>query len=162
MRTIAIGILGIVLVHGVASAQTPGEQALVIRDFYWHIADYNAHRQCDPAHHETAAPPAPRIFTLPVAMVFRQIITKALDDAGPVTAMSAAGQWTAHHPVVLDPFPEMELDGFPEVLARALPGLPDFLEYRLIGRDLVLRDVETGLIAGVLRDAIGGISTVKR
>jgi hypothetical protein len=162
MRTIAIGILGIVLVHGVATAQTPGEQAIVIRDFYWNIADYNTHRLCDPAHHATAASPAPRIFTLPVAMVFRQIITKALDEANPATAMGAAGHWTAHHPVVLEPFPASELYDFPEGLARALPGLPDFLEYRLIGRDLVLRDVGADVIVGVLRDAIGGISTVRR
>ena len=58
--------------------------------------------------------------------------------------------------------PATELREFPEVLAHALPGLPDFLEYRLIGRDLVLRDVEAGLIIAVLRDAIGGISTIKR
>ncbi len=163
MRTIAIGLLGIVLVQGSAAAQTPAEQALVIRDFYWSIADYNEHRLClDPAH-AAAAAPAPRIFTLPVAMVFRQMIAKALEESGgAVAAMSAPGAWTARHPAVFERVPATELQEFPEVLARALPGLPDFLEYRLIGRDLVLRDIEADLIIAVLRDAIGGISTIRR
>ena len=135
----------------------------MIRDFYWSIADYNEHRLClDPAH-AAAARPAPRIFTLPVAMVFRQMIAKALEESGgAVAAMSAPETWSARHPQVLDSFPATELREFPEMLARALPGLPDFLEYRLIGRDLVLRDLEADLIIAVLRDAIGGISTIKR
>ena len=163
MRTIAIGLLGIVLVQGSAAAQTPAEQALVIRNFYWSIADYNEHRLClDPAHASGAAP-APRIFTLPVAMVFRQMIAKALEESGgAVAAMSAPDAWTARHPQVFERVPGTELRELPEVLALALPGLPDFLEYRLIGRDLVLRDIEADLIIAVLRDAIGGISTIRR
>ena len=163
MRTIAIGLLGIVLVQGSAAAQTPAEQALVIRDFYWSIADYNEHRLClDPAH-EAAARPAPRIFTLPVAMVFRQMIAKAFEDSGgAVAAMSAPDAWSPRPPRVLERFPATELSEFPEVLAHALPGLPDFLEYRLIGRDLVLRDIEADLNVAILRDAIGGISTIRR
>jgi len=163
MRTIAIGLLGIVLVQGSAAAQTPAEQALVIRDFYWSIADYNEHRLClDPAHAATPTP-ALRIFTLPVAMVFRQMIAKALEESGGAGAvMSAPDNWPFRHPAMLERFPAAELQEFPEVLARALPGLPDFLEYRLIGRDLVLRDIEADLIVAVLRDAIGGISTIRR
>ena len=163
MRTIAIGLLGIVLVQGNAAAQTSAEQALVIRDFYWSIGNYNEHRLClDPAH-AAVATPAPRIFTLPVAMVFRQIVAKTLEDSGgAAAAMSAPGNWPLRHPAVLERFPTAEFHAFPEVLARALPGLPDFLEYRLIGRDLVLRDVEADLIVAVLRDAIGGIDTIRR
>ncbi len=161
MRTIAIGLLGIVLVQGNAAAQTPAEQALVVRDFYWSISDYNEHRLCLDPTHAAAATPAPRIFTLPVAMVFRQMIAKTLEESG-VAALSAPETWTARHPQVFERVPAMEMREFPEVLARALPGLPDFLEYGLIGRDLVLRDIEAELIIAVLRDAIGGISTIKR
>ncbi len=161
MRTIAIGLLGIVLVQGNAAAQTPAEQALVVRDFYWSISDYNEHRLCLDPTHAAAATPAPRIFTLPVAMVFRQMIAKTLEESG-VAALSAPETWTARHPQVFERVPAMEMREFPEVLARALPGLPDFLEYGLIGRDLVLRDIEAEHIIAVLRDAIGGISTIKR
>ena len=96
-------------------------------------------------------------------MVFRQIIAKALEESGGgVAAMSAPDAWSPRHPRVLERFPATALREFPEVLARALPGLPDFLEYRLIGRDLVLTDIEANLIIAVLREAIGGISTIKR
>ncbi len=163
MRTIAIGLLGIVLVQGSAAAQTPAEQALVVRDFYWSISDYNEHRLCLDPNHVAATAPAPRIFTLPVAMVFRQMIAKALEESGgAVAAMSAPDARTARHSQVFERVPATELQEFPEVLAHALPELPDFLEYRLIGRDLVLRDVEANLIIAVLRDAIGAISTVRR
>jgi len=36
------------------------------------------------------------------------------------------------------------------------------LEYRLIGDDLVLRDVRDDVIVAVLRDAIGGVVTTVR
>jgi hypothetical protein len=36
----------------------------------------------------------------------------------------------------------------------ALPALPDVLEYRLVGRDLVLLDVEARLVVDILRDAL--------
>jgi len=163
MRIIAIGLLGVVLAHGSAAAQTPAEQALVIRNFYWSISDYNEHRLCLDPTHASVATPAQRIFTLPVAMVFRQMIAKALEESGgAVAAMSAPDAWTATHPRAFERVPATELGEFPEVLAQALPELPDFLEYRLIGRDLVLRDVEADLIVAVLRDAIGGISTIRR
>ena len=70
MRSIAIALLGIALTTGVAVAQTPDEQAQVLRDFDRHVADYTQRLECLDAGH-VAAPPAPRIFSLPVAMVFR-------------------------------------------------------------------------------------------
>ena len=39
---------------------------------------------------------------------------------------------------------------------RALPPLPEDLEYRFVGRDLVLLDVTANLVVDVLREAIGG------
>ena len=37
---------------------------------------------------------------------------------------------------------------------RALPALPDELEYRLVGRDLVLVDVTADLVVDILREAL--------
>lgn len=133
MRSIAIGLLGILLTCGTASAQTVAEQAQVLRDFERSVADYRARLGClDPAHGANATP-APRIFTLPVAMVFRQVIARSLDEGIPTTD-----------------------------LANVLPPLPGRLEYRLIGRDLVLGDRDTDEVVAVLREALGAVATTKR
>jgi len=43
---------------------------------------------------------------------------------------------------------------FPAALLQKLPDLPPELEYRIVGRHLLLRDVKANLIVDVLRDAI--------
>lgn len=43
---------------------------------------------------------------------------------------------------------------FPAALLQKLPALPPELEYRIVGRHLILRDVKANLIVDVLRDAI--------
>ena len=43
---------------------------------------------------------------------------------------------------------------FPAALLQKLPDLPTELEYRIVGRHLILRDVKANLIVDVLRDAI--------
>lgn len=43
---------------------------------------------------------------------------------------------------------------FPATLLPLLPQLPEELEYRLVGRHLILRDSEANLIVDVLRDAL--------
>jgi hypothetical protein len=163
MRTIAIGVVAFALAATSASAQTPDEQARILRDFQQSVADYTQQRHTcldvlpQPV---TAATPAPRIFTLPVAMVFRQLIAKSLIERGGAAAIGGVG---AHpHAKVLEPFPSTSLTDFPPVLQEALPRLPDSLEYRLIGDDLVLRDTQADLIVGVLRDAVGPALTVIR
>jgi hypothetical protein len=106
-----------------------------------------------------AATPAPKIFTLPVAMVFRQLIAQTLADRAPA---AIGGIGTAHRAAVLQPFPDSELNDFPTVLRDALPPLSGTLEYRLIGDDLVIRDAGADLIVAVLRDAVGNATTVRR
>ena len=166
MRTIAIGLLGIVLAQGNAAAQTVQEQTQIIRAFQDYVADYSGRHHCLDLFHAamTASTPAPRIFTPPVATVFRQLIARALEEQAPATAMRAAAPVLPldHHPAVFEPFPTNELHDFPQALANALPALPARLEYRLIGSDLVLRDVEADLIVAVLRDAVGHVATVRR
>jgi hypothetical protein len=43
---------------------------------------------------------------------------------------------------------------FPPALLRKLPDLPPELEYRIVGRSLILRDVKANLIVDVLRDVV--------
>lgn len=43
---------------------------------------------------------------------------------------------------------------FPAALLQKLPDLPPELEYRIVGRHLILRDVKANLIVDVLRDAV--------
>ncbi len=43
---------------------------------------------------------------------------------------------------------------FPPGLLRKLPDLPAELEYRIVGRSLILRDVKANLIVDVLRDVV--------
>lgn len=162
MRIIAIGVLGIVLSGGLAAAQTVEERARVLRDFSQNVANYAERYQCLDPVHVPVLEPSPRIFTLPVAMVFRQLIVEALQERAPGTAMAGVVNWPRQHPAVLAPFPAEDLLEFPTVLADALPVLPAPLEYRLIGRDLVMRDVQSDVIIGVVRDAVGTVSTLKR
>ena len=41
---------------------------------------------------------------------------------------------------------------FPPNLLKVLPALPDVLEYRIVGRDLILRDVKANVIVDVVRN----------
>jgi hypothetical protein len=162
MRTIAIGLLGIVLTGSMAAAQTVEERARVLRDFDRTVANFAERYQCLDAVHAPVLEPSPRVFTQAVAIVFRQLIVEALQERAPGTSMEGVANWPGRHPVVLEPFPADELVEFPKVLEDALPVLPAPLEYRLMGRDLVVRDVQSDVIIGVLRDAIGAVSTLKR
>ena len=49
---------------------------------------------------------------------------------------------------------ELPLETFPPVLLRALPDLPPELEYRIVGRNLILRDVKANLIVDILRNVV--------
>lgn len=51
-------------------------------------------------------------------------------------------------------YPKLPLATFPAVLLRKLPDLPPELEYRLVGRSLILRDVKANLIVDILRDVV--------
>ena len=147
--TIAIGTLALTLASGVANAQTAGEQARILRDFEHSVAAY-----------VDGATPAPKIFTLPVAMVFRQLIARARADRGGVATINGVGSYA--HATALERFPSNQLHAFPRVLADALPPLPAPLEYRLVGHDLVVRDQEADLVVCVLRNAVGPALTAIR
>ena len=49
--------------------------------------------------------------------------------------------------------PELPLATFPPTLLATLPPLPEGLEYRFVGRHLIIRDFAANIIVDVLRDA---------
>jgi hypothetical protein len=55
--------------------------------------------------------------------------------------------------------PTLPLITFPAGLLRKLPDLPPELEYRIVGRNLIMRDVKANLIVDVLRDVVPTIPT---
>jgi len=157
-RTIAIGMLGLALVANQATAQTVEEQGQILRDFQQRVVDYSQRHKCLNMLPEaiSAATPAPKVFTLPAAMVFRQLISQAL---APPSGTAIGGLKPTHRAMVLEPFPTTELYEFPAKLSEVLPALPAPLEYRLIDHDLVIRDAEADIIVAVLRDAVGKVYT---
>ena len=48
----------------------------------------------------------------------------------------------------------LPLATFPAKLLRSLPDLPPELEYRIVGRDLILRDVKANLVVDFLRNVV--------
>jgi len=124
-KAIAIGVLGLALVSNRAAAQTAVEQAQILRDFQQSVAECT----------EAAATPAPKVFTLPVAMVFRQLIAHA--------------------------FANGDTNDIDTLLREALPVLPAPLEYRLADHNLVIRNTGTDETVAVLRDAVA-LTTFKR
>ena len=162
MRTIAIGLLALALAHGSAAAQTAGEQAQILRDFQESVAEYTQRDRCLDTFPEAvnAVTPAPRIFTPPVAMVFRQMIARTLAERDGVAAINGVGPYA--HPRVLNSFPSDQLHEFPRALHDALPPLPAALEYRLIGHDLVIRDKDVDIVVDMVRHAVGPAHTVIR
>jgi hypothetical protein len=98
------------------------------------------------------------IFTAPVASLFRSLIANALEDrqaqAQVRDLLGDHPRVTGFHPQVHDIFPYWADHPTPLSLVQALPKLPEEVEYRLVGRDLVLWDVHADLIVDVLRDAV--------
>ena len=157
-NAIAIGMLGLALFARGAAAQTAAEQTRILGEFQRSVVDYTQRHRCLDMFPEasSAATPAPKVFTLPVAVVFRQLISRTV--AAP-NGVAISGARATHHPAVLEPFPATGLFDFPEALGDALPPLPSPLEYRLINNDLAIRDADADVIIAVLRDALGTVTT---
>jgi len=109
---------------------------------------------------KAARPEARRgdILTFPVATHLRRVIREALKDVD-VEAM-LLDLYGEHEmlpdfrPQVHDTYPEWATHAMPAILLLTLPPLPDDIEYRMIGRDLLLLDLRAGLIIDILRGAI--------
>jgi hypothetical protein len=153
-RAIAIGMLGLALFANRAAAQTAGEQARILRSFHASVVDYAQRHRCLDMFPEAinADTPAPKMFTPPVAVVFRQLIAQALTAPA---GSGIGGIGVPHRATAMQPFPASELTDFPPRLSEVLPVLPAPLEYRLIDHDLVIRDAGADIIVAVLRHAVG-------
>lgn len=96
------------------------------------------------------------IFTREVGALVRRRLEHAIRDARwfrPDPEIGPGGKpirWLAEVNAAYPPY----FADQPWAAFRALPPLPDELEYRLVGRDLVLIDVIANLVVDVLRDAI--------
>lgn len=97
------------------------------------------------------------LFTPAVARMFRQRIHAALwdlDVPALIADMEADAEPWAPRPTVNGPFPwDAGNAMWPSVLA-ALPALPEELEYRFVGVDLVLVDIPANLVVDVLEGAL--------
>jgi hypothetical protein len=155
MKSLAAGVIGLLITTGVAAAQTPAERDTILRDFQRRAAEYSTQHHCLDMFPEalSASTPAPQLFTPPVAMVFRQLIANALAAVNTATAWRGSGV-PDHRAQVLSPLPG-DATEIPPPLAKALPALPAELEYRFVDNDLVLRDRTAGVIVAVLRNAVG-------
>jgi hypothetical protein len=97
------------------------------------------------------------IFTPVVANMFRQRIDRALWDVD-VTELMAEMEEDSEpcvlRPVVNGRFPWNSGNAiWPSVLA-VLPELPEELEYRFVGADLVLIDIRANLVVDILESAL--------
>jgi len=102
-------------------------------------------------------------FSPAVVDIFRGTIAQALsgvDSDAFFESLYAEDAVPAGLPPRLhDTYPEWATHEVPLVILERLPLLPDELEYRLIGRTLVLWDVDADLILDVLPDAIPGLTS---
>lgn len=92
------------------------------------------------------------IFTQPITAAFRHIVLQVLRGrSGPATRhtlRSAAPVTIAAH--VNGPYPAgVPLQTMPISLLDRFPRLPKDLEYRIIGSDLILRDIGANLIVDI-------------
>lgn len=96
-------------------------------------------------------------FPPPVAAAIRRQLELALrsTDRAAILALINEEPNTIRRPTVHLRFPSGRvLATSPAVLLHALPALPKELEYRFIGRTLVLRDVDAALILDYLSPAL--------
>ena len=98
------------------------------------------------------------LFNAGVAVVFRARIQQIFAGRPDAVAdlldeMQEDGEpWS--RPVVNGPFSWRTAVGTPPSIVAALPPLPDDLQYRFVGADLVLVDVDANLVLDILPDAL--------
>jgi hypothetical protein len=96
------------------------------------------------------------VFTVAIAPFIRSAI--ALDFKSRTPAQRAAALQEVPSGLALkvdDAYPkEVPLATVPAKLLAALPQLPDGLEYRFVGRRLILHDTETNLVVDILDHAL--------
>jgi hypothetical protein len=99
------------------------------------------------------------MFDKEIALIFRRIIREVLPREEPDAAELSFGdieepEAALFRPLVHDEFDWTRADDMSPRLLAALPELPDELQFRFVGRDLVIVDLHSGLVVDVLPDAI--------
>jgi len=96
------------------------------------------------------------IFTPQVASLFRRLMYPELTGQdGRDTKANINDEQASLRLRVNAPYPATEpLQTLPPNVLASLPQLPDDVEYRVVGRDLVLRDVDANIIVDFIPNAI--------
>ena len=98
------------------------------------------------------------IFDPQVSAYFRKQIATALNGPSGKRVMASLRRAEPVKKVGLEvnkPYPDgMPLQSMPPTLLMVLPQLPKELEYRIVGRNLVLLDTEPNLVVDILPNAI--------
>jgi hypothetical protein len=95
------------------------------------------------------------VFTAAVAKDVRAVIGADLIRRSASDRASLMRDVPTMTPHVNQPYPTSEaLATFPPLLLQSLPRLPDDLEYRFLGRHLIIRDGRTNLIVDYLPDVM--------
>lgn len=103
------------------------------------------------------------VFTPAVTENVRAVVTADLTRRSASDRANLMGDVPPMDPRVNELYPTNEaLATFPPLLLQALPRLPDDLEYRFMGRDLIIRDARTNLIVDYLRDVMTTATGVAR
>lgn len=106
------------------------------------------------------------IFSPEIASAFRTIIAAALHGRDVETFLTElqSEHPEVHHirPVVNAPLPDEATHEMPIVLLRALPLLPQDVEYRIVNHDLALWDIHANLVVDYVPNAFGPVETTVR
>jgi hypothetical protein len=173
--------LGMTIAVSVTSAATMTDDGYVIHDFNSRVMKYVelrkkgagsspgptdspeklAEARRDLASHVKALRPNAAqgdIFTPRISAYFRRRISETLTGKNGTTVRLSLEHAEPVPGLVLhvnEAYPEgIPLQSTPPTLLLALPGLPTGLEYRIVGRTLILRDVAPNLIVDFVPDAI--------
>jgi len=99
------------------------------------------------------------IFTPAIAAIFTERLERAVATLGPVPAKIAISMNLGYlagvpEPVINGRFPAIRYARAWPALVAALPELPEELQYRFIGRDVVLVDVHADLVVDIVKEAL--------
>jgi hypothetical protein len=97
------------------------------------------------------------LFTDRTRILFRRLVAAALAERGPgATRASILDDNPGGPPPAANaPYPPgVPLSTVPPAVLKALPALPYDVEYRFVGRHLVVRDVPSSLVLDVVPDAL--------
>jgi hypothetical protein len=108
-----------------------------------------------------AGEPQGQIFTLEIAGYFRRQIAVTLNGRSGKQVLTSLrhAEPTSMQLQINESYPEkVPLQSTPPTLLMNLPQLPKGLEYRILGRELILRDSDANIIVDYVPNALPGTS----